>query len=97
MKIGPLSNPNFLSGYRVNRSMPSANPPVTSGLDEASFSEEAISFSKLFTELRDTIDTRTDKELERIAELREQVRGGEYYVDSDSIAESILADFVGGV
>lgn len=95
MKIGPLSNPNFLSGYQVNRSVPGRSTSAPGKVDEASFSEEAISFSKLFTELKDTVDARSDEELQRIAELRGQVRGGTYHVDSEDIAESIIADFIG--
>lgn len=91
MKINPVSNQNYISKYNTNKISKVNSGEKTSGLDEVSFSEDAISFSKIFTGLKDQIETSSPEETSRIADIKAQVRSGEYRIDSDKIAESIIS------
>jgi len=85
MKINPIANPNILRSYQATKISPEKKK-VLNGRDEVTFSEEALSFSKVMSE----IEFRTQEEKARIAEITNAVRQGEYRIDSDKIADKIL-------
>ena len=85
MKINPIANPNILRSYQSAKMAP-AKSGVPSGRDEVTFSKEAISFSKVMTE----VEFRTQEERAHIANIANAVRQGEYKVESDKIADKIL-------
>ena len=85
MKINPIANPNILRSYQATRISPEKTK-INSGRDEVTFSAEALSFSKIMSE----IEFRTPEERARIADITNAVRQGEYRIDSDKIAEKIL-------
>ncbi|MCL2126046.1 MAG: flagellar biosynthesis anti-sigma factor FlgM [Oscillospiraceae bacterium] len=85
MKINPISNPNILRSYQASKATPIKNR-VASGRDEVVFSEEALSFAKVMTE----VETRTQEERAHIASVTNAVRQGDYKIDSDKIADKIL-------
>jgi len=85
MKVNPVTNPDILRNYKTAKITP-AKVNVISGRDIVSFSEEALSFSKVIAE----IESRTQEELEHIAKITEAVRQGKYKIDSDKIADKIL-------
>jgi len=85
MKINPISNPNILRSYQSTQKLPE-KAKFPSGRDEVTFSEEALSFSKVVAEL----EARSPDERARIAEIANAVSRGEYRVDSDKIADKIL-------
>ena len=85
MKINPITNPNILRSYQSSRTIP-VKLGVLAGRDEVVFSEEALSFSKIMTE----VETRTQEERAHIANITNAIRQGEYKVDSDKIADKIL-------
>ena len=85
MKINPIANPNILRSYQATKISPEKTK-VLNGRDEVTFSEEALSFSKVMSE----IEFRTQEEKARIAEITNAVRQGEYRIDSDKIADKIL-------
>ena len=85
MKINPVMNPNILSYYQTARITPvQASVPI--GRDEVSFSDDALSFSKVMAE----VEFRTQEERNHIAEITNAIRQGEYRIDSDKIAEKIM-------
>jgi len=85
MKINPIANPNIMRSYQSPRTIP-VKSGVLTGRDEVVFSEEALSFSKIMTE----VETRTQEERAHIADITNAVRQGEYKIDSDKIADKIL-------
>lgn len=60
------------------------------GRDEAVLSEEALSFSKIFSEFREAAGAANAGQPERVADIRAQLQAGTYKVDSEKIAESLL-------
>ena len=85
MKINPISNPNILRSYQAAKAVP-AKTYVPSGRDEVTFSEEALSFSKVMAE----VEFRTQEERTHIANIADAVRQGEYKIESEKIADRIL-------
>lgn len=94
MKINPLSNTNYISKYNAGKVKIPDKAMSSFTQDEVSFSEDAISFSKVFAELSNKVELRSPAESARISEVADLVRKGEYRVDSDKIAESMLVDFL---
>ena len=96
MKINPAGGPGYIPGsYRVSHIDAYRKSAGLQKRDEAVLSEEAISFSKVFAEVKQTANIRSSEELTHIAELKAQVEAGTYRIDSDKIAESILGDLYG--
>ena len=85
MKINPVSNPNILRSYQSTQKI-TEKTKLPSGRDEVTFSEEALSFSKIVAEL----ESRSTDERARIADITNAVNKGEYKVDSEAIADKIL-------
>jgi anti-sigma28 factor (negative regulator of flagellin synthesis) len=85
MKINPIANPNILRSYQTAKMVPS-KVSLPSGRDEVTFSDEALSFSKVMAE----VEFRTQEEKTHIAEITNSVRNGDYKIDSDVIADKIL-------
>ena len=94
MKINPITNPNVLRSYQTTKPAPET-AKVTSGRDEVTFSEEALSFSKALAEARDALELRTPEEKAHIADVTAAIRQGTYKVDSDKIADKILESVLG--
>lgn len=90
MKINPIVSHNIIQSYRSSKTLPTAGPKSLGGTDEVSFSQEAKSFSKLMTELREQVRSGSADQLERVRLLKAEVQNGSYRIDSDRLAESIL-------
>lgn len=96
MKINPIGNTGPVSSsYRTNKVSAYMNTQSTMRADEATLSDEAISFSKIFAEAREAASVREEDNAARIAELKQQVQDGTYSVDSGALADSILGDLFG--
>ena len=89
MKINPITNPNILRSYQAAKTVP-AKMGVFSGRDEVTFSEEALSFSKIMAEA----ESRTADERTHIADITNAVRQGKYRIDSGDIADKILGSIL---
>ena len=85
MRVSPIANPDILRSYKTAKISP-AKVNVISSRDVVTFSEEAITFSKI----RAGIETRTPEERAHIASITNAIRQGEYRIDSDKIADKIL-------
>lgn len=85
MKINPIVNPNVLMSYQTPKIAP-VKAGVKAGRDEVTFSEEALSFSKVMAE----VESRTLEERVRIANITSAVRQGTYKIDSSKIADKII-------
>jgi len=90
MKINPIMNTNIQRNFQASRAAPSKSTPPA-GLDEVTFSEESLNFSKLISE----VEYRTQGERAHIANIANAVRQGEYRIPSDKIAEKILESVIG--
>ncbi|MDR1298664.1 MAG: flagellar biosynthesis anti-sigma factor FlgM [Oscillospiraceae bacterium] len=91
INVNPVTNRDMLVRYTAGRAKPRDEGAFSSGLDNVSFSEDALSFSKALTQARESIDTRTEEEFARAREVGLAVRRGEYSVDSGKIAERIVS------
>ena len=91
MKINPVSNPNILRSYQAAKHV-SRMVPTGGKLDEVSFSEEAITFSRVMAEMKEEMrpEVRSQEEKSRIEEIASRVRNGTYKVESAAVAEKIL-------
>jgi len=89
MRIGPVVGPGVLRNYQATKP-PSANLRPATGRDEVTFTEEALSFSKVLAEAKNVPGVRTPEELARIEEIKKAVRQGKYWVETDKIVEKIL-------
>lgn len=95
MKINPITNPNILRSYQATKPAKESGK-VELGRDQATFSSEALSFSKALSEAKGALEMRTPEEAARIAQIREAVIKGEYRVDSMDIADRMLSSVLGG-
>ena len=85
MKVNPIVNPNVLRSYQASKMMP-ARASVPGGRDEVTFSDEALSFSKVMEE----VEFRTQEEKAHIADVSSAIKQGQYRIESDKIADKIL-------
>jgi len=90
MKINPINNPNILKSYQATKVTKEENT-VARDRDELTLSPEALSFSKAKVEAKEGVEFRTADEKAHIEKIKEAIRKGEYRIDSEDIAESILA------
>jgi len=89
MKINPIFNPNILKNYQ-SVSQVTPKPDAPANRDAVTVSEEAMSFSKILAEAKETIELRSPEEKARIEEIAHAVRQGTYRIDSAKVAEKIL-------
>jgi len=96
MKINPLINPNITRSYQANstRSLTSPQAPKA-GRDEVTFSAEALSFQKSLQAARESVETRTPEDMNRIDAIKTAVQNGTYSVSSEDIADRILSSVLG--
>ena len=93
MKINGIGGPGFVQGNsRVNRISAYEKYNVTPGGDEVSISDEALSFSKIFSAARQSAEVREADVKSRIETIRERLENGTYEVGSEDIADSILGE-----
>lgn len=92
MKIDPIAMQNILNTYKSNTVSRPAGKIAQGKVDEVSVSEDALSFSAIFTSLKEQLEIRTPAEQAHIAEVSRLVKDGQYKVDSLKVAESILED-----
>lgn len=94
MKINPMGNAGYISGNnRTGKVDAYKKSQLTPGSDEAVLSEEAVSFSKIFAQAKESV--RSPEDQDRIADIKAQIQAGTYNVDSQDVAESILGDLFG--
>jgi len=95
MKINPIINPNILRSYQAAKPVRETNN-VASTRDEVTFSPEALSFSKVLSEVKkESLELRSPEERAHIADIKEAVEKGEYNVSSEDIADRILSSILG--
>jgi anti-sigma28 factor (negative regulator of flagellin synthesis) len=91
INISPVTNRDILLRYTAGRTKPASAGAAPSEADRVAFSDEALSFSKIISRARESIETRSEEELSHIKEVTQAVRRGEYRIDSYKIAESIIS------
>lgn len=96
MKISGPGSPNFISGnYRNAKVNAYTQSQSVSGSDKATLSEEAVTFSKIYSEVKESVNMRSAEDLARIAEIKERVQSGTYNVSSADIADSVIQELYG--
>lgn len=90
MKINPIISSNVIQSYGAGKIRSTERTASAYGSDEVSFSKEALSFSKLMSELKEQVEVSGADRQERIDELKTAVQNGSYRVDSGRVADSIL-------
>ena len=93
MKINPIQSPNVAKVYQTSRPV-QVSKKISAGRDEATFSAEALDFSRSLSEAREAIEARTPEEIAHIASIKEAINNGEYNVDSGDVADKILASVI---
>ena len=92
MKINPINNQNIIKAYGKNQ-VSRTEKKADMGLDEVNLSPEALSFSKVLSEVREAESRIPSLERqEKLDKIAEKIRTGEYKVDSESVAEKIISD-----
>lgn len=92
MKVNSITCTYKMQNYRSDKPNP-AMEKTEKGYDHISLSEEAVSFSKTINEIKSRISDRSKDERERINDIRDRIKRGEYEVCSDLVAEKILLHF----
>lgn len=98
MKINPVNNPNILRSYTKNQAAPVQKTTAKSGMDEVSFSQEALSFAKTMAEVRESMAPQAPASADRqekLNALSERIRSGQYQVSGEDVAEKMVADILG--
>lgn len=96
MKINSSPALSYIAGTQYNNQKAAAYKKAQgSGSDELVLSKDALSFSKVYSSVREAAKTRSPEELDRIADIKARVQNGSYRVDSDKIAESLLLSLYG--
>lgn len=90
MKVNPITNPNILRSYQATK-VAKEERAIATNRDELTLSPEALSLSKAKVEAKGELESRTAEEKAHIARIKEAVRKGEYRIDSEDIADSILS------
>lgn len=91
MRINPAGNINNISGgYRPGKTEAYGKSAEGLGQDEATLSGDAISFSRAFSEVRDSAAARGGGEPDRIADIKARIENGTYSVSSEDVAGSML-------
>lgn len=96
MKINPINNPNIVKAYKSSQPMRSQQGPASSGIDEVAVSKEALSFAKTLAEVKGAMnDVPAVKRQQKLDEIAEKIRTGEYKVDSADVADKMVSDILG--
>jgi hypothetical protein len=77
--------------YTAGRTKPVNTGAVLLGQDNVAFSKDALSFSRVLSLARESIESRSADESVRASVIGDAVRRGEYSVDSVEIAERIVS------
>ena len=94
MKINPIQNQNLIKNYKTAK-IPSQNGYVSqAGMDEVTFSQEALDFSRALSGAKDAFNVRSADEAQRVAEIAEQVKSGTYKINPEKIADKIIGDII---
>jgi len=91
MKINAIVNPNILKAYAVTKPAAKSAARTSLGTDEVSFSDEAISFSRVMAEVRSLMTAGSEENTARVAEIKASIADGTYHVSGDTLAEAILS------
>lgn len=97
MKINPAGIPNYVTGKRRINSFDKAYTK-TSGFpsgDELTLSADVLSFSKVFAAVKETYPAASASEPARVSDIASRIADRSYFVDSETIASSILGDMYG--
>ena len=97
MKINPIQQQEAIQSYRTNRVVRSNSGANLSKMDEVTFSQEAVSFSKILTEVKTYMEACASTRSVRADEIARLIQSGEYDIESEKVAEKIINDIMGTV
>ena len=90
MKIDSINMKQMLKTYKVNQTPKTEGLKVESKLDQVSVSEDALSFSAIFSELKSQLEVRTPEEQAHIKAVAQLIKNDEYQVKPTDVAEKML-------
>lgn len=95
MKINPVFGNLYTDNVKKkNGAQAKEVSGIAENRDEVSISDEALSFSKIFTQAKSTDEVTSPDRAAKLAELTEKVKNGQYDVDNEKLAEKIIATIV---
>lgn len=95
MKINPINNPDIIKAYGKKQVAPVERRQVDSGVDEVTFSKDAISFSKALTEAREAMNQPlAASRQEKLDKIADDIRAGKYDVSSGDVADKMISDIL---
>lgn len=96
MKINPINNPNIIKAYSKSQAAPVGRKPSASGLDQVTFSSEALSFAKTLAEVKEAMPSApTPQRQAMLADIADRIRTGQYSIDSGDVADKMISDILG--
>jgi flagellar biosynthesis anti-sigma factor FlgM len=95
INVNPVSNRDLLARYAAGKNPAVKTPGAVSEVDSVTFSDEALSFSRIMAGARAASENAGVSDPARIQEIKDAVRRGEYRVDSALIADRILSGLRG--
>ena len=96
MKISDFSQGSNKIQYVNQSNSPEKQPPAQEVKNQEAFVDkvELSAQSKEIKKINDVLEMTPDVRAERIAELKKLVQEGQYQVDSEKIAEKMLAESI---
>jgi flagellar biosynthesis anti-sigma factor FlgM len=97
MKINPLHNPNIIKSYAASRPLKAQAAKAAPGMDQAVFSDEALSFAKALAEARQTESAAPSSDAARaakVADIKARVENGTYNVSAEDVADRMIEDIL---
>jgi anti-sigma28 factor (negative regulator of flagellin synthesis) len=85
---------NIIKNYTAGGVTSVAPLKAEQKIDEVSVSRDALSFSAVFSKLKEQLEIRTPEEKAHIEEVARQVKGGGYKIESAKVADSIIDNYV---
>jgi flagellar biosynthesis anti-sigma factor FlgM len=97
MKINPLINAGAIQSYKgQNKKAGKVQTTFQGQGDQVSFSEDALSFSRLMKQMKEVVTTEdSEVRASRLEAIKAGIEDGSYRVSSDVLADSILRAIVG--
>jgi len=93
MKINGINGAGFVQGPgTVNKTNALGKYNAVQSGDELSISEEAVSFSKIYSAAKQDAEVNATDRKQRIETIKEQLQNGMYEVSSEQLADSILGE-----
>ena len=93
MRINSITSSYYMQNYRSNKNISVGRTRNENKTDQVTFSDEAVSFSKTLSDIKEKIVIRANEEQTKIDDIKNLIEKGQYNVESELVAEKILQLF----